>query len=61
MFQKCMVYHLTKDGWELMCQMNAPGAVFGMVYADILGDGVNELVMSSIAGIHIFQVRFPVE
>lgn len=53
--RKFMFYQLTKDGWELLSQMNAPDAVYGMIYSDIIGDGVDELIVSSGAGIHVFQ------
>lgn len=45
------------EKWELDEIKKVSSPIFGLKHADVTGDGVKELVVFSMKGVHIFQVN----
>lgn len=53
-----MLYKFNKEkGWCLIDIKKIGTPIFGITSVDITGDGVKELVVLTIKGVHILQVR----
>nr|CAD7404229.1 unnamed protein product [Timema cristinae] len=59
--QEMLVYKLgssSKDGkesWKLNCQRGFANPIYSLLYVDVTGDGVKELVVLTLQGVHIMQ------
>lgn len=54
-----MLYKFNKEkGWCLTDIKKIGAPIFGIMSVDITGDGIKELIVLTIKGVHILQVRF---
>lgn len=57
--QMVLIYKERAEGaneWDLMLTHSFPSPVLALAYEDVLGDGANELIVNTIAGLHVLQV-----
>lgn len=60
MSQQLFLYKFDKkeSKWYLEENRQIVAPVLSMKYVDITGDGIRELVVNSLKGIHVLRVRF---
>nr|CAD7259279.1 unnamed protein product [Timema shepardi] len=63
--QEMLVYKLEsssedgKESWQLNCQRGFSNPIYSLLYVDVTGDGVKDLVVLTLQGVHIMQkLRF---
>nr|CAD7573443.1 unnamed protein product [Timema californicum] len=62
--QEMLVYKLEsssedgKESWQLNCQRGFSNPIYSLLYVDVTGDGVKELVVLTLQGVHIMQHDF---
>lgn len=52
------MYKYVSEKWELRGQYKLSNPIHGLQYMDVSGDGVKELIVLTLTGVHILQVRY---
>ena len=53
--QKLLIYKKTTSGYSLVSDLTFAQPLYFVDYVDVFGDGVRELVATSLSGLHVFQ------
>lgn len=53
-----LVYTYECNEWKLQGYRKLPHSIHSIIYVDLTGDGVKELIVVTMLGISIFQVIF---
>lgn len=56
LLQKLLTYKYSEGEWQKTGQIELANPINGIQYLDVTGDGVKELLVLTLCGIHIIQV-----
>lgn len=48
--------YLEPDGWQLEGVRSFANPLYAMIYVDVTGDGLRELIVLTLRGVHVIQV-----
>lgn len=46
-----------QDGWQMEGIKSFPNPIYSVLYEDVTGDGIKELIVLTLKGVHIIQVN----